>query len=576
MCCPIFYKSDLLTIKLTVLVKYYLLNSSFLAVFLFNPGLRKIKNKMTDMRRIVMTIPAVACLLMPLGAAAQQMLTLDDCHRMAVESSKTLTQARTQVEMAGYDRKIALANYFPNVSVSGTYQYNDRDIALVSDAQSAALTNMGTAAQAALDGAFAAAGAQMGAAAQGAMQQLQTAIMSNPALAAEYMGSPMWQTVLGMLQQMDLSGVAAPSIADPINAIGQTIDEALRPDLHNIYAGVVSVQQPVFMGGKIVYSNQMAKLAEELARSRYDQEYADIIIDVDQAYWQIVSIAAKKRLAESYAGLLHQLEHDVRVSVDEGVMTEADALQVKVKANEADMLLTKAGNGLTLAKMLLCKRIGLPLESEITLADEGAELIPVPAKESGKDIESVYADRPETRSLSLASGIYDKKANVARADMLPKVALTANYLVTNPNSFHGFSNSWNGGMFNAGVMVSVPLFHGFEATNKYRKAKAEATLYEDQYEDARELILLQVTQQDKLYDEALEKLTMASSNLESAEENLRSATVGFEAGVIDADTVLAAQTAWLQAHSERIDAGTELQMAAANLRKAQGDMNENK
>ena len=85
-----------------------------------------------------MTIPALACLLMPLSADAQKVLTLEDCHKMAVENSKTLSQARTQVEMAGYDRKIALANYFPNLSVSGTYQYNNRDIALVSDAQSAA------------------------------------------------------------------------------------------------------------------------------------------------------------------------------------------------------------------------------------------------------------------------------------------------------------------------------------------------------------------------------------------------------------------------------------------------------
>ena len=170
-----------------------------------------------------MTMPALVCLLMPLGAVAQQTLTLEDCHRMAVENSKTLSQARTQVEMAGYDRKIALANYFPNLSVSGTYQYNNRDLALVSDAQSAALTSMGSTAQAALDGAFAAAGAQLGAAAQGAMTQLQTAIATNPALAAEYMGSPMWQTVLGMLQQMDLSGLQTPGIADPINAIGAQI-----------------------------------------------------------------------------------------------------------------------------------------------------------------------------------------------------------------------------------------------------------------------------------------------------------------------------------------------------------------
>ncbi|MBR0300902.1 MAG: TolC family protein, partial [Bacteroidales bacterium] len=70
---------------------------------------------------------------------------------------------------------------------------------------------------------------------------------------------------------------------------------------------------------------------------------------------------------------------------------------------------------------------------------------------------------------------------------------------------------------------------------------------------------------------AREKLGMCESNLDSAEENLRQATVGFEAGVASTDTVLGAQTAWLSAHSDYIDAGIELQMAFANLQKAEGN-----
>ena len=121
------------------------------------------------------------------------------------------------------------------------------------------------------------------------------------------------------------------------------------------------------------------------------------------------------------------------------------------------------------------------------------------------------------------------------------------------------------------MLVTVPLFHGMEATNKYRKAKAEATLYRSQLSDAKEMIQLQVTQLRKQENESLEKLTMASNNRLSAEENLRTATVGFEEGVISANTALAAQTAWLQAHSEYIDAGIELQMLAAALDKAEGN-----
>uniref|UniRef100_UPI003075B4ED TolC family protein n=1 Tax=Proteus faecis TaxID=2050967 RepID=UPI003075B4ED len=82
---------------------------------------------------------------------------------------------------------------------------------------------------------------------------------------------------------------------------------------------------------------------------------------------------------------------------------------------------------------------------------------------------------------------------------------------------------------------------------------------------ARELIGLQVAQQRKVFVEASEKVEMTLSNLESAEENLRKATLAYEAGVLPTNTVLGAQTAWLSAHSDYIDAGIEYQMAAASL-----------
>ena len=43
-------------------------------------------------------------------------LSLDDCRQMAISSNKKLDQQRAKLEMAGYDRKIAAANYFPKIS----------------------------------------------------------------------------------------------------------------------------------------------------------------------------------------------------------------------------------------------------------------------------------------------------------------------------------------------------------------------------------------------------------------------------------------------------------------------------
>ncbi len=489
-----------------------------------------------------MWIIAAALCVLPTYAGAQQVLTLDECRQMAVENNNSLKTAQQKIKVAGYDRNIALANYFPKITATGTYMYTSRDWKLIDDDKAAEIQNAGTTLQ-------------------NDVTNKMMQIMSDKDVMTKYMTDAAFKKLIDGLQTTD--------IATPINAIGQHITDALTLDMHNLCGAVVSVQQPVFMGGKIVASNQMAKYAEELAKSQYDAEHAQVLADIEQAYWQIVSIAAKKNLAENYADLLRQMGKDVDALVAEGFATPSDALTIKVKMNEAEMLYTKATNGLALAKMLLCKECGLPLDSEITLADETLDAIPVPQMSPVISDEEVYAARPEIKSLDLAKKIYDKKVAVVRADGLPTVAVMANYAVTNPNVFNGFQNKF-GGFFSAGVLVNVPIFHGTEAIQKTRKAKAEAALTQYRLDDAKEMISLQVAQLRQQEGEALEKLTMAESNLENAEENLRVATAGWNEGMIASNVVLQAQTAWLQAHSEYIETGVELQMCSVNLAKAEG------
>ena len=493
------------------------------------------------MKKTMWIIAAALCVL-PTYAGAQQVLTLDECRQMAVENNNSLKTAQQKIKVAGYDRNIALANYFPKITATGTYMYTSRDWKLIEDDKAAVIQNAGTTLQ-------------------NDVTNKMMQIMSDKDVMTKYMTDAAFKKLIDGLQTTD--------IATPINAIGQHITDALTLDMHNLCGAVVSVQQPVFMGGKIVASNQMAKYAEELAQSQYDAEHAQVLADIEQAYWQIVSIAAKKNLAENYADLLRQMGKDVDALVAEGFATPSDALTIKVKMNEAEMLYTKATNGLALAKMLLCKECGLPLDSEITLADETLDAIPVPQMSPVISDEEVYAARPEIRSLDLAKKIYDKKVAVVRADGLPTVAVMANYAVTNPNVYNGFQNKF-GGFFSAGVLVNVPIFHGTEAIQKTKKAKAEAALTQYRLDDVKEMISLQVAQLRQQEGEALEKLTMAESNLENAEENLRVATAGWNEGMIASNVVLQAQTAWLQAHSEYIETGVELQMCSVNLAKAEG------
>ena len=297
----------------------------------------------------------------------------------------------------------------------------------------------------------------------------------------------------------------------------------------------------------------------------------EVIMSTDQAYWQVISLVNKKKLAEGYLKLLQQLDSDVEKMIAEGVATKADGLSVRVKVNEAEMTLTKVEDGLSLARMLLCQLCGLDLSSPVTLTDENMDDIPLLAPETHFDMSTAYANRPEIRSLELATQIYRQKVNVTRSEHLPSIALMGNYMVTNPSVFNSFENKFKG-MWNVGVMVQIPIWHWGEGIYKTRSAKAEARIAQYQLEDAREKIELQVNQAAFKVNEAGKKLVMASKNMEKAEENLRYATLGFKEGVIATSNVLEAQTAWLSAQSEKIDAQIDVKLTEIYLKKSLGTL----
>ena len=82
------------------------------------------------------------------------------------------------------------------------------------------------------------------------------------------------------------------------------------------------------MGGKIRAYNQITQFAEKLAESQQNTAMKDLIFQVDETYWQVVSLVAKKKMAEKYVELLKNLNNDVQVMIQEGVATQSDGLSV--------------------------------------------------------------------------------------------------------------------------------------------------------------------------------------------------------------------------------------------------------
>lgn len=479
-------------------------------------------------RKCLFSTLVVACLTAT-TAMAQRIFSLDSCRQMALRNNKQMGVARAKLELAKNVRKSARTKYLPHVNAFGGYMYVSKEFSLLNDYQKVELQNLGSSSM-------------------GAIGQIMPDITQT-----------LSQEQIGALTNM-------------LNATGLSLVDALHTDTRNLFAATLQVTQPLFMGGSIIAMNKMADIAEDIACNTADAQKQMTLYNIDKAYWNVVSLKHKKELAESFLKLVKKLDSDISKMIREGVATKADGLKVGVKVNEAEMSLLQVNNGLALSKMLLCQLCGMPVDESFDVEDVEVE--------TAEDrltynilSENDYSLRPELRVMENTVDMSKQTTNMLKAGNLPKIALAGGYTVTNPSVTNGFENKFVG-LWNVGVVVSVPVWNWGDVAYKVRASKNATTIATLELNDAREKVDLQVSQSRYKMDEAYKRLTMANSNIRKAEENLRCANVGFKEGVMESTAVIEAQTAWLQAQSQRIDAEIDVKLSQVALRKALGTLHE--
>ncbi|MDY5034766.1 MAG: TolC family protein [Prevotella sp.] len=322
------------------------------------------------MRYFTLTLLTLCCV----WDAHAQTLTLDSCRAMALRNNRQLAVGKVQQDIADNIRKSARTKYLPKVSAIGGYELMSKQLSLLSAAQQGALDNIGSTIVSGLSGSLS----------ESVMNLVQNGVISP-------------ETALKLQQEM---GQKAGELAEKGNAYGQALTDAFKTDTRQVFAGAVIVTQPVYMGGAITAANRMADLQTNLTANRLEQLTHQTLYDIDHTYWLVVSLAHKLKLAQNYNKLVAQLKADVDKMIAEGVATRAEGLKVAVKLNESEVALTQANNGLALAKMLLCQRCGLPLDSQVSLADEDAEIVRQLSVASPDDVNAAIERRPEVKCLN--------------------------------------------------------------------------------------------------------------------------------------------------------------------------------
>ncbi len=245
-----------------------------------------------------------------------------------------------------------------------------------------------------------------------------------------------------------------------------------------------------------------------------------------------------------------------------GTHPKFDVTKAEVDLSNAKLNLITAGNTLRIARVTLNNTMGIPDAPEYAVEDSLAYL----KKEitMAQAIESALKNRPEIQATDLRVKASDESIKLARTGYFPVITGNAAY------SRESGDTSFREEGWNAGVVITVPIFSGFLTHHQVQESIAIANAARANYAVLTQNITLEVQQAFLNLRAAEERIPTAELGAQQAAENLEIATGRYAAGVGNPVEVTDAEVANTNAKTAYIQALYDYNVALANLDKAMG------
>ena len=474
------------------------------------------------MRKLLIIVAVLLSVSQSECFAQEIVLNLQKCREMAFENSKKMQVAAEQQKKAGYDWKSYRANFLPKISGSGLYAYMHKKMNYK------------------IDGGY----------------------------LPVYQSSDVGQAI--PLNSMQLGPDGKPVMgADGLPLFKQYAflpDIELALGLRNVYSVGVMLEQPVYMGGKVRSAFKMASIGKEMAELNVHSSRAQVLTESDEAYWQYVRVKEQLKSAEKYLEVVSELVKNVTDAIETGMASQNDLLKAQVKQNEAELLVSKANNGVALSRMNLCRVIGVDLYSQVDVNDSLCAESTLNLLDMGNDITA----RPEYNLLEKQVELKSKEVALTRADFLPQLGVSASYAYGDGISLNGESDGV--ASFAAVASLKIPIYHWGEGRNKVKVVKAEQEMARLQQEELSQMMQLEVAKTRFNVEDAAARVKMTEKSLSQAEENLQVSRNRYEVGMETITNYMEAQAQWQKAWSDAIDARAELRLSETYYLKATGKL----
>ena len=343
------------------------------------------------------------------------------------------------------------------------------------------------------------------------------------------------------LVQMDMNFPAEMAAMLPAGASMPTSMGMIK----NGVVGNVMAMQPIFAGGQIINSNKLAKVGIEASRIQLEASEDEVELTTEQYFWQVVSLKEKLVTLSTVHKMLEQLEKDVTVSVNAGVTTRNDLLQVQLKVNEIESLTLQVENGLAISKQLLAQYVGKNSETiDVSEPVPYAATLMLPQRQ---DHVAALAATPQYRLM---------EKNVESNRLQHKIKIGENLPTVSGGAVYTYNNLMNKGRGVGMLMatVNVPISGWWSGSHAIKKQKLALEQARDQLQDNSQLLVINMNNCWANVETSHKQLAIARKSIEQSEENLRLNNDYYRAGTTTMSDLLDAQSSYQQSRDKYVDA----------------------
>ena len=290
-----------------------------------------------------------------------------------------------------------------------------------------------------------------------------------------------------------------------------------------------------------------------------------VILLVVSQYIGTLRAVANVQASQSRVELAQALYDQAADVQKEGVGTGIDTLRANVELQNEKQRLLEAQADRDTSLFGLSRLLNLDPRQVIELADS-LSFFETPQPEVVASIDSALAERQEWKALQeqLKSAGFQKKAS--SESRLPRLDFNGNWAYLGGSSTTGIPT------YNYEAAVTVPLFTGGRIHAEIVRADLEIQRLQQQQDDLRNQIALDVKTALLNLDSARSQVTVANLGVQLSKEEVDQARDRFRAGVANNIEVIQAQDSLARANDNQIAALYRFNQARADYARSIGQM----